>query len=170
MYSGLTRALAVLNLSTESSLLNVVSPRGPYWDQCSSISLSMTWTVGLSVVLASLLTMLRWMMHLIQKKKERTPSKGLEKWALVNRMKLHKSNGRCSTWVRAIPDMGIDWEKNTLRAVLWRWTWRSWWAKSWTWANSVYLQPRRPAVSWDGSIEGWLGGQGSWLSPSTLSL
>jgi len=77
-------------------------------------------------------------------------------------------SARCCTWVEAIPDMRTDWEENSLTAALQRRTWGSQWTKSWTWASSVLLQPRRPAEPWAASDEGWPAGQGRWLSPSPL--
>lgn len=32
-------------------------------------------------------------------------------------------SARCCTWVRVIPDMSTDWNKNSLRADLWRRIW-----------------------------------------------
>jgi len=51
--------------------------------------------------------------------------------------------------------MYIDWEKNSLRAVLGRRTWRSWWIKSLTGASSVCLQLESPTVSWAATKEEW---------------
>jgi len=59
-----------------------------------------------------------------------------------------RPSARYRTWVRAIPDMSTDWEKNSLRANLWRRTWGSWWMKSWMWSSSVNLGTGRPIVSW----------------------
>ena len=36
----------------------------------------------------------------------------LEKWAHMNLMRFNKESARYCTWVRAIPDMFTDWEKN----------------------------------------------------------
>ena len=57
---------------------------------------------------------------------------------------------------------------HSLRAALPGRTWESWWMKSWSWASSMYLEPRRPSVSWDTSKKGWPARRGRWLSLSTL--
>lgn len=61
------------------------------------------------------------------------------------------TNARSSTWVRAVPGINKDWEKNSLRGDLWTRTWIFFWKKSWTLSASVHLQPRRPKASWAAS-------------------
>jgi len=56
-------------------------------------------------------------------------------------------SARSCTRVKAIPDMNTDWEKNSLREAPRRRIWGYWWMKSWMWASSVHLQPRRPTAA-----------------------
>jgi len=55
--------------------------------------------------------------------------------------------------------MCTDWESNSLRAAV---------MGSGEWASSVFLQPKRPTVSWTASEEGWPVGRGGGLTPSAL--
>ena len=57
--------------------------------------------------------------------------------------------------------------KNGLRATLRRRTWGCWLTRRSTWPGNVYLQPRKPTVSWAASKAVWPAGQGRWFSPST---
>ena len=43
---------------------------------------------------------------------------------------------------------------HNFKLALWRRTWGFWWMKSWTWASSMHLQPRRPTASWAALTEG----------------
>ena len=47
-------------------------------------------------------------------------------------------------------------------------TWECWLMKGSTWAGSVCLQTRKPAVPWIALREVWPAGQGRWFCPSTL--
>jgi len=49
----------------------------------------------------------------------------LNKWTHKNLMRFNKAKYRCCTWVKEIPDRNADWEKNSLRAALYRRTWGS---------------------------------------------
>ena len=73
------------------------------------------------------------------------------------------------TWVGTIPSTNTGWAENGLRAALWRSAWWYWWMKSWTWANNVCSQPRKPTESWAASKEAWSAGQESWFCPSALA-
>lgn len=44
----------------------------------------------------------------------------LARWAYKNPKRFNKPRCRCFIWVEAIPDVNTEWEKKTLRAVLWR--------------------------------------------------
>jgi len=50
------------------------------------------------------------------------------------------------------------------------WTSEACWTNNWAWASSEHPQPRRPAVSWAASKEGWPAGRWTGLSPSSLPL
>ena len=90
----------------------------------------------------------------------------IKKWTHMKLMRFSKA--KCKD-LGAIPAMCTHWEKNSFRAALWRRNWGLWGMKSWTWASSMHLQPKQPAVSWAASEEGWPARQGKWLLPSTLS-
>lgn len=51
------------------------------------------------------------------------------------------TSARSLTWVRAVPGMSKDWEKNSLRGDLWTRTWMFFWRKSWTLCASDRVGP-----------------------------
>jgi len=59
-------------------------------------------------------------------------------------------------------------EKNSLRTVLLRRTWKYCWTRSWTWANSVFMQPRRPTVSLAAWKDRWPAGWGEEKTPGRI--
>jgi len=110
-------------------------------------------------------------MQLIQEK-EGTPSKGTWKSCRcrpLNEMKFNKAKHKVLPLVRPIIDMSTVRWKNSLRSVLSRKTWGSWWMKRLIWASGMCLQPWMPTISWAASKEGWPAGQKSWLSHSCSS-
>lgn len=92
----------------------------------------------------------------------------LEKWAYENLMSF-KSSARCCTWAEAIPDGSSGWEKNSLGTVLWRRVWGFWWRKSWNWAISRHLEPKRSTVSWTTFKEEQPTSGKRWFASFTLS-
>lgn len=53
----------------------------------------------------------------------------LEKRVHENLIRFKKASARCCFCIRAISDTSADWEKNLLRATLWRRTSKFWWTK-----------------------------------------
>ena len=78
-----------------------------------------------------------------------------------------RTSARSCTWVGAIASTNTCWADNGLRAALRRRTWGWWLTRSSTWPGGVYLEPRRPTVSWAASREVWPAGWGRWFCPST---
>ena len=85
-------------------------PSGLSWACCSSLSLS-----GLNATSVSLLTP-SWVVQLTPRKKHhpKGPVK-LGKWAHRNLMRFNKA--KYCIWVKAIPDLSRDWEKNSRAAL-----------------------------------------------------
>ena len=71
-------------------------------------------------------------------------------------------------WIGVTHGTNTGWGMKGLKAFLLRRIWGYWGEKSWTWADNVHLQPRRPTVSWPASKaarpEGWR----RWFCPSAL--
>ena len=147
----------------------VVCLRCRYWDQCCAISLSATWTVGLSAPSASLPmtpSCVVWMMHWREGMPFRGTLTGWRGGPAWTAWSSTRPSARSCTWVRVIPSINTVWTESGSRAALRR-TWGYWWTQSSTWASNVPLQPRRPAVSWAASREVWPAGQKKWLCPFT---
>ena len=79
-----------------------------------------------------------------------------------------RSSTRSCTWVRATPAINTVWGIKEWKAALPRRTWGHRWMKSWIWATDVYLQPRRPTISWAASREARPAGWGREFCPSAL--
>ena len=114
-------------------------PRGLSWDQRSSASLLIPKTTILSA-----------------------PSESLQSWrpgqSWAMDSQKHNEAQQCQVQgfapgSKQSQTCGTGSE-NKFRAALWGTTWRSWWMKIWTWASSVSLQTRKPAISWAASKDG----------------
>ena len=149
----------------------VVSLSDPYWDQYCLISPSMTLTMGLSAPSASLQMTPSWLVRSTHLRDEMS-SRGT--WVSSRSGHMWTSWGsarpcaRSCTWVGATQSINTGWAMKVLRAALPRRTWGYWWMKSWTWADNVHLQPRKPAIFWAVSREAWPAGQGRSFCSSTL--
>ena len=154
------RGLWSVALCPSGGWSQVVSPRRPSLDQCSSTSLS-TYTVGLNAPSASLLMPSIWVVQLIQWREGmpyRETWTALERWLFRTYWDATRPSARCT-----------DWVKNSLIVLLLqRRTLGFCWIKSLIWVCSVHLQPRKPTASWAASKEGSPTGRRLWLSTSAL--
>ena len=81
----------------------------------------------------------------------------LEKWVCMKFMRFNKAKCKILHLGQGNPHYQYR-RKKGLRAALLRRTWGYWWMKSWTYANNVLSQPRRPTISWAASPAAWAAG------------
>ena len=79
-----------------------------------------------------------------------------------------RPSARSCTSVGATSAINTGWGMNEVRATLRRRTKGYWWMKSWTWATTVRLQPRRSPASSAASKEAWPAGWGRWFCLPTV--
>ena len=76
-----------------------------------------------------------------------------------------RPSARSRTSVGVTSDINTGWGMKGWRAALPRRTWGYWWVKSWTGADHVCSQPRKPTIFWAASKAVWPAGWGRWFCP-----